>query len=79
MAALPIFTFSWHDVAAGTGENWLRAPGVAPVSATELPDVITTCPTPRGPRLRCLLLSFLASPLGLLVLLTGVLQLLGPG
>lgn len=41
---------------------------------------MTTCPTPRGPRLRCLLLlSFLASPLGLLVVLTGVLQLLGPG
>lgn len=39
---------------------------------------MTTCPTPRGPRLRCLLLSFLASPLGLLVVLTGVLQLLGP-
>ncbi|MBB2897436.1 hypothetical protein [Pseudomonas sp. AS2.8] len=40
---------------------------------------MTTCPTPRGPRLRSLLLSFLASPLGLLVVLTGVLQLLGPG
>ncbi len=49
------------------------------VLATELPDVMTTCPHPARPRLRCLLLSFLASPLGLLVVLTGVLQLLGPG
>ena len=40
---------------------------------------MTTCPTPRGQRLRSVPLSFLASPLGLLVLLTGVLQLLGPG
>ncbi len=47
-------------------------------SFSELPDVMTTCPTPRRPRLGSLLLSFLASPLGLLVVLTGVLQLLSP-
>ncbi len=39
---------------------------------------MTTCPTPRRPRLGSLLLSFIASPLGLLVVLTGVLQLLSP-